>query len=90
MTYLLLIIIALLIYIAFFTPKKREQRDIRRVQKLFNTKLPIPKQFDVNDPRNKTHPEETVTYRDGLASRKLAMLLEDAEHRTSKDLVKSK
>lgn len=79
MNYLLLVITALLIYIAFFTPEKRRQREIRRVQKVFNTTHPTPEQFNVNDPRNKTHPEELVTYRDGLATRKLAVLLDEME-----------
>lgn len=79
MYYLLLVIIALLIYIAFFTPEKRRQREIRRVQKIFNATPPTPEQFNVNDPRNKTHPEELVTYRDGLASRKLALLLDEMD-----------
>ncbi len=88
MIYLLLVIIALLIYIAFFTPEKRKQREIRRVQKVFNATLPAPEQFNINDPRNKTHPEEMVAYRDGLASRKLAMLLDEMEKQTSTDMVK--
>jgi hypothetical protein len=34
---LLIVIIILLAYIAFFTPERRREREIRRVQKIFNT-----------------------------------------------------
>lgn len=37
----LIIIISLLIYIAFFTPEKRDRRNIKRVQDLFNTSLKV-------------------------------------------------
>lgn len=36
---LLIIIILLLVYIAFFTPEKRERRNIKRAQNLFNASL---------------------------------------------------
>ncbi len=75
MIYLLLITIVLLIYIAFFTPEIREQRNIRRVQKIFNRPHPSPKEFDINDPRNETHPDEVVSYRGGISHRKLAVML---------------
>ena len=88
MTYLLLIIIAILIYIAFFTPEKREKRAIRRVQKIFNTQIPPPPTFDINDPRNKTHPDETVIYSKGLGNRKLAVLLNKMEHPSSEGSTK--
>lgn len=80
MTFLLLVIIVLLIYIAFFTQEQRDKRVIRRVQKLFNTYIAPPPTFDIKDPRNKTHPDETVRYSKGLGTRRLAVLLYEMEH----------
>ncbi len=58
---LLLIIIALLTYNAFFTSEKIEQREIKRMQKLFNTPLyPNAVKFIANDERNNLYPDEIV------------------------------
>ncbi|MCB9806176.1 hypothetical protein H6775_03415 [Candidatus Nomurabacteria bacterium] len=83
---LLIIIIILLLYIAFFTPEKRERRNIRRVQKIFNTPLPEPPLFKIGDPRNETHPDETVTYEypsgeKGISNRKLATIIYKMEEK---------
>ena len=75
MTYLLLVIILLLIYIAFFTPEKINQREIKRVQKVFNAPVKKPTNFDINDPRNESHPDEMVSFKQGLTHRKLAVML---------------
>ncbi len=80
MVYLLLIIIiVLLTYIAFFTPERRHQREIRRVQKIFNTRGPQTPLFKIDDPRNETHPDEMVIYeymsgKKGMSHRKLAVM----------------
>ncbi len=63
MIYLLIIIIVLLTYIAFFTPERRQQREIKRVQKIFNTPLyPNAKEFSSLDERNKSKPNEIVKF----------------------------
>ena len=77
MYFLVVVIILLLIYIAFFTPERRREREVKRVQKIFNTPLPEPPLFKINDPRNKTHPDEIVSYefadgKKGKIHRKLA------------------
>lgn len=80
MIYLLLVvIILLLIYVAFFTPEKRRQREINSFKKIFNTPLPEPPKFNINDPRNNSHPEEIVRYKNGLSNRKFAVLLYNIE-----------
>ena len=43
---LLIIIISLIAYIAFFTPEKRERRSIKRAQNLFSTSLGTPSMED--------------------------------------------
>lgn len=80
MYFLLVIIILLLLYIAFFTPEVRHKREIKRVQKLFNTKFPEPPIFNIHDTRNVTHPDEPVMYIDANGKKtrshcKLAVLL---------------
>jgi len=70
----------LLIYISFFTSEKRNQRRVKRIQKLFNTQLQEPTNFEIDDPRNDSHPEEMVCYNDGLTHRKLAVLLYQSEN----------
>ncbi len=86
MYFLLLIIILLLVYIAFFTPERRREREIRRVQKIFNTPLPEPPLFKIDDPRNETHPDEMVSYefadgKKGLSHRKLAAMIYQMEQK---------
>ncbi len=77
--FLIIIIIILLTYIAFFTPERRREREIKRVQRIFNTPLPEPPLFKIDDPRNKTHSDEMVTYefsdgKRGMSHRKLAVM----------------
>lgn len=61
MIILLLIIISLLVYIAFFTPEKIKQREISRAQEVFNAPLyPNAVEFSVDDVRNTSHPDEVV------------------------------
>ncbi len=77
---LLLVIIGLLAYIAFFTPEKRQQRDIKRIQKNFNHPMPELPLFKIDDPRNETHPDELVMYKNengekGMSHRKLAGMI---------------
>jgi hypothetical protein len=79
MYYLLSIIIILLVYVAFFTPERRRERGIKRVQRIFNTPLPEPPLFKIDDPRNETHPDEMVAYqfsdgKRGMSHRKLAVM----------------
>lgn len=79
MTYFLLVIIALLTYIAFFTPEKLRKIEIKRIQKIFNTPLSDYPLFKIDDLRNETHPDETVMYEfaDGtrrISHRSLAVL----------------
>jgi flagellar basal body-associated protein FliL len=75
MIYLLLtVVIVLLAYIAFFTPERREQREVRRAQKMFNTPLyPKAVEFMTNDQRNKFHPDEVVKLGFVYTTRKEAM-----------------
>jgi hypothetical protein len=59
--FLLLIIIGLIAYNSFFTLEKREQRHIRRAQKIFNTPLyPNAVEFVENDERNDLYADEIV------------------------------
>lgn len=75
MIYLLLtVIIVLLIYIAFFTPERREQREMRRAQRVFNTPLhPKAIEFMEDDERNESHPDEVVKLGFVYTTRKEAM-----------------
>jgi NADH:ubiquinone oxidoreductase subunit 3 (subunit A) len=79
MIYLLIIIIILLGYIAFFTPERRREREIKRVQKIFNNSAPELPFFKIDDPRNETYPDEMVRYESangerGISHRKLAVM----------------
>lgn len=75
MIYSLIIIIILLIYIAFFTPEKRQQREIKRVQRLFNTPLyPNAEEFSPQDDRNDSNPNEIVKFGLRYLTRKEARL----------------
>jgi len=75
MTNLLLIgIISVLIYIAFFTPERRRQREIKQIQKVFNTPLyPDAVEFLESDERNISHPDEVVKIKFAYATRGEAM-----------------
>lgn len=72
--YLLLVVIILLLsYNAFFTPERRREREIKRVQKIFNT--PISHElFDIDDPRNKTNPDDFVLYEGNEINRSFALI----------------
>ena len=75
MIYLLIIIIILLIYIAFLTPEKRRQREIKRAQKIFNTPLyPNAEEFSPADERNDSKPDEIVKFGLRYMTRKEAKL----------------
>ena len=73
MHFLIIVIILLLLYIAFFTSEKRREREVRYVQKIFNT--PISHElFDIDDPRNKTNPQDFVLYEGSVISRNFASI----------------
>ena len=72
-------IILLLVYIIFFAPEKRREREVGRVQKIFNNPVPEPPLFKIDDPRNETHPDEMVICKfsdgkRGMSHRKLAVM----------------
>ena len=48
---------------------------MRRVQKVFNTPVEKPVEFNIDDPRNQSHPEEMVCFKEGLTHRRLAVML---------------
>ncbi len=73
MYFLLIVIILFLLYIAFFTPERRREREIRRVQKIFNT--PISHElFDIDDPKNTTNSDDFVLYEGNVLSRNFALM----------------
>lgn len=88
MYFLLVVIILLLSYIAFFTPERRRDREIRRIQKLFNTRI-THELFDIDDPMNKTNSDGFVLYNGNVLSRNLALISYELKKKELEDKVEN-
>lgn len=87
--YLLLVVIILLLsYIAFFAPERRRDREVRRIQKLFNTRIKH-ELFDIDDPMNKTNSDGFVLYNGNVLSRNLALISYELKKKELEDKVEN-